>query len=268
MLPRFDDTGTGLPVLLIHGFPHSRRFWAPMIEALGAHADGPPVRAIAPDLRGFGETPAEPPLTLDQHADDLVALLDHLGVGRAVVCGLSMGGYVALALWRRHPERIRALVLADTRAGADDAAQRARRVALAEVARREGSAAVAESQLPGALGKTTRAEDPVRVEGLRALMAAASVDGIVGALEAMRERPDATPTLAGIAVPTLVLVGTEDGLTPPRDARALAAGIPGARLVEIPAAGHVTAWEQPARFAEALERFVAGLDSEADTPVA
>jgi pimeloyl-ACP methyl ester carboxylesterase len=268
MLLAHSDTGAGVPVLLVHGFPHDRRLWTPLVRALAQHADGPPLRAIAPDLRGFGATPATPPLTLDQHADDLVALLDYLGVRRAVVCGLSMGGYVALALWRRHPARVRALVLADTRATPDDATQRARRDELADVARREGSAAIAESQLPGALGRSARGGDPALAEGLRALMVGASVDGIVGALAAMRDRPDATPTLAGITVPTLVVVGTEDVLTPPKDARALAAGIPGARLVEIPAAGHVSAWEQPARFAEALESFAAGLDSEGDARVA
>ena len=266
MLPSYDDTTHGPPVLLVHGFPHARRFWAPMVAALG-RGDGE-VRAIAPDLRGFGDTPARAPMTLDQHADDLVALLDHLGIARAVVCGLSMGGYVALALWRRHPGRVRALVLADTRATADDDAQRAKRDELAEVARTRGSAAVAEAQLAGALGKTTRAGDPARVEGLRQLMATASVDGIVGALAAMRDRPDATGTLAGITVPTLVVVGTEDVLTPPKDARALAAGIPGATLVEIPAAGHVSAWERPEAFADALRTFVAGLDSGGDPRVA
>ena len=268
MVSVFDDTGQGTPVLLVHGFPHSRAFWAPMVAALGRREGGPAIRAVAPDLRGFGDTPAHAPLTLDQHADDLVALLDHLGLARVVVCGLSMGGYVALALWRRHPGRVRALVLADTRATADDEAQRAKRLELAGVARSQGSAAVADAQLPGALGKTTREGDPARVEGLRALMATASVDGIVGALDAMRERPDATGTLAGITVPTLVVVGAEDVLTPPKDARALAAGIPGATLVELPAAGHVSAWERPEAFADALAAFVGGLDNGEDSRVA
>ncbi|GLC26747.1 alpha/beta fold hydrolase [Roseisolibacter agri] len=268
MLLAHDDTGSGTPLLLVHGFPHSRAFWSPMVAALRELPDGARVRAIAPDLRGFGDTPARAPMTLDQHADDLVALLDHLAVARAVVCGLSMGGYVALALWRRHPERVRALVLADTRATADDDAQRAKRVELAGVARAQGSGAVADRQLPGALGKTAREGDPTCVAGLRALMAGASVDGIIGALDAMRERPDATPTLAGITVPTLVVVGSEDVLTPPKDARALAAGIPGGRLVEIPAAGHVSAWERPHAFAAALAAFVGGLDSSDDRGVA
>jgi pimeloyl-ACP methyl ester carboxylesterase len=214
---------------------------------------------VAPDLRGFGDAPAEPPLTLDRHADDVAALIGRLGARRAVVCGLSMGGYVALALWRRHPERVRALVLADTRAGADDEAQRARRVALAETARREGAAAVAASQLPGALGRTTREGDPARAEALRALMASASVEGIVGALDAMRTRPDSTALLPTIAVPTLVVVGAEDVLTPPKEARALAAAIPGARLVELAEAGHVSAWERPEAFTDALVGLLSGL---------
>jgi pimeloyl-ACP methyl ester carboxylesterase len=248
-----------LLILFVHGFPHAGRFWSPVVQALARRPEAAGWRVVAPDLRGFGSAPPAPPLTLEQFADDLAGVLDGLGVRRAVVCGLSMGGYVALALWRRHPERVRALVLADTRAGADDEAQRARRVALAETARREGAAAVAESQLAGALGRTTREGDPARAEALRALMAAASVEGIVGALDAMRARPDSTPILPTISVPTLVIVGAEDVLTPPKEARALAAAIPGAALVELPAAGHVSAWERPEAFADALVGFVAGL---------
>ncbi|MDF1502840.1 alpha/beta fold hydrolase [Roseisolibacter sp. H3M3-2] len=246
-------------LVLIHGFPHAGAFWTPVVDRLRARPDLAGWRVEAPDLRGFGAAPPEPPLTLDRHADDLAALIERAGERQAVVCGLSMGGYVAFALWRRHPERVRALVLADTRAGADDEAQRAKRVALAETARREGAAAVAESQLPGALGRTARAGEPALAEGLRALMASASVDGIVGALEAMRTRPDSTPLLPAITVPTLVVVGAEDVLTPPRDSRAMADAIPGATLVEIPAAGHVSAWERPDAFADALADFLRGL---------
>jgi pimeloyl-ACP methyl ester carboxylesterase len=230
-----------------------------MRAALAALPGGRSWPVLAPDLPGFGGEPAPPPHSIDRYADALVALLDARGVERAVVCGLSMGGYVALALWRRHPARVRALVLADTRAGADDEAQRARRVALAALARAEGSGAVAEAQLTGAVGRTTRARHPERAESLRALMARVPVEATVGALEAMRERPDATPSLAGITVPTLVIVGDEDVLTPPREARAIAAAIPGAQLVEIPEAGHVSCWERPDAFAAALADFLAAL---------
>jgi pimeloyl-ACP methyl ester carboxylesterase len=249
-------------LLLIHGFPHSSRFWSPLTEALASRPELAGWRYEAPDLRGFGDAPPTPPLTLEQHADDCVARLDQLGVRRAAVCGLSMGGYVALALWRRHPERVRALVLADTRASADDESQRARRLELAALARREGAAAVAETQLAGAVGRTTRERDPARVDALRALMTGASVDGIVGALDAMRARPDATPLLPGITVPTLVVVGVEDVLTPPKLSRAMAAAIPGARLAELPEAGHCSAWERPEAFADALAGFLAALPDE------
>ena len=246
-------------LLLLHGFPHLGTLWDPMRAALAALPGAHSREVLAPDLRGFSGEPVSPPHTIDRYADDLVALLDARGVERAVVCGLSMGGYVALAMWRRHPARVHALVLADTRAGADDEAQRGRRVELAARARAEGSEAVALAQLTGAVGKTTRARHPERVESLRALMARVPVDAIVGALEAMRTRPDATPLLASITVPTLVIVGDEDVLTPPREARALAAAIPGARLVQIPGAGHVSCWERPDTFAAALADFLGAL---------
>jgi pimeloyl-ACP methyl ester carboxylesterase len=249
-------------LLLIHGFPHRGALWDPVRAELSVLEGGQSWSVLAPDLRGFGDAPAAASPSIDAYADDLLALLDARGVARAVVCGLSMGGYVALALWRRHPTRVRALVLADTRAGADDAAQRARRVELAARARAEGSEAVAEAQLSGAVGKTTRARHPERAESLRVLMASVPVGGIVAALDAMRERPDATPLLAGITVPTLVVVGDEDVLTPPREARALAAAVPGARLVEIPDAGHVSCWERPDAFAAALADFLAALPAE------
>ena len=255
----YDDAGAGRAVVLVHGFPQSRRYWHPQLAALPAG-----VRALAPDLRGFGDSEPRAPLSLDRHADDLVALLDHVGVARAVVCGLSMGGYVALALWRRHPARVRALVLADTRAGADDAAGRARRDALVALARREGSAAVADTQLAGSLGRTTREREPARVAAFRALLSAAPVEGIVGALLAMRDRPDATATLPTIAVPTLVLVGAEDVLTPVDEARRLAAGIVGARLAVIDGAGHASSWERPAAFTAELAAFVLALPPSPD----
>lgn len=245
-------------LVLLHGFPHSRAFWAPQLGAApGALAARlPGWRIVAPDLRGFGDTDARGPYSMDRYADDVAALLDHLGVARAAVAGLSMGGYVALALWRRHRARVRALVLADTRAGADAPAARERRRELVTVAREAGSAAVAESQLDGALGATSRRDRPEVVAGLRALMAAAPAEGIVGALEAMMDRPDSTSTLATIDVPTLVIVGAEDVLTRPAEARALRDGIPGARLVEIDGAGHVASWERPEPFGAAVAGFL------------
>jgi pimeloyl-ACP methyl ester carboxylesterase len=238
-------------VLFVHGFPHRAAFWRGQLERL------PPAwRGIAPDLRGFGDTPLGDGASMDTYADDCVALLDHLGVARAVVCGLSMGGYVAFALWRRHPARVRALVLADTRAGADGEEARGKRRETIALARRAGSAAVADAQLPGGVGRTTRERRPEVVEPLRALLASAPVDGIVAATEAMLARPDSTPTLATIDVPTLVIVGTEDVLTPAREAHALHRAIPHSRLARIDEAGHVSSVERPEAFAAELHAFL------------
>jgi pimeloyl-ACP methyl ester carboxylesterase len=252
----YEDVGRGVPVVFIHGFPHNRTLWAPQASALVDQA-----RCIAPDLRGFGETPAAPPYSVDQYADDVVALLDALAVDRAVVAGLSMGGYVAFALWRRHRARVRALVLADTRAGADDEEARGRRRALIRLAREQGSGAVADAQIGGMVGKTTREQRPEVEAAVRRMLASASVDGIVGALEAMLARPDSTPTLATIDVPTLIVVGAEDVLTPAKEARAMHAAIPGSRLEVLAGAGHVSNFERPAAFNHVTSEFLAALHS-------
>jgi 3-oxoadipate enol-lactonase len=249
-----DGGGSGLPVVLIHGFPHNRTLWAPQTHALAGHA-----RCIAPDLRGFGETPAAPPYSMDRYADDVAALLRALGVERAVIGGLSMGGYVAFAFWRRHRERVRALLLADTRAGADDDAARARRRELVTLARAEGSGAVADRMMVGMVGKSTRERSPGLVEDVRAMLASASVEGVVGALEAMMARPDSTPTLTSVDVPTLIVVGDEDVLTPPADARAMHAAIGGSRLETIAGAGHLSNFERPAAFNHLMGEFLGSL---------
>ncbi len=261
------DTGSGADaLLLVHAFPLNRRMWAPQIAALSGE-----LRCIAPDLRGFGDSgiggaPGEESgagsWTMDRFADDLECVLDALQVPRAIVCGLSLGGYIALAFWRRHPNRVRALVLADTRAGADSEEGREKRRATIRTAREEGAQAVAEQSISGLLGKTTREQDGEPVATARALLAQARVEGIVGASEAMMSRPDSTPTLATISVPTLVLVGEEDALTPVKDSRAMADAIPGAKLEVIPSAGHVSNIERPAAFTRALRDFVASLPAD------
>ena len=253
----YDETGTGLPVLWVHGFPLNRTFWAPQTRALYAHA-----RHIAPDLRGFGGSTVAGPWTMDRYADDLVALLDLLGIRQAVVAGLSMGGYIALALWRRHPTRVRALVLADTRASADTAEGREKRQALIALAREQGADAVAEQQITGLVGKSTRERQPDLVEQLRLICASAPVDGIVGATEAMLARPDSTPTLGTITVPTLVVVGEEDAITPPKEARAMHDAIRSSRLEVIRGAGHVSSFERPSAFNHVMSEFLAALTLE------
>ena len=251
----YDDVGTGMPVAFVHGFPHNRALWAPQIGALVDRA-----RCIAPDLRGFGESSKHGPFSVDQFADDVAMLLRGLGIERAVIAGLSMGGYVALAMWRRHRTLVRALVLADTRAGADSDEAREKRTALIALARARGSGAVADGQITGMLGKSTREKRPALIDEVHRMLESASVDGIVGALEAMMARVDSTGTLATIDVPTLVVVGQEDVLTPVSEAEILHEGIRGSRLEVIEYAGHMSNLERPAAFNHVLSEFLAALD--------
>ena len=253
----YDDIGTGVPVVFVHGFPHNRTLWAPQVSALVDRA-----RCIAPDLRGFGESSKHGPFSMDQYADDIAMLLRGLGIERAVVAGLSMGGYVAFSLWRRHRALVRGLVLADTRAGADSEETREKRRALMDVARTRGAGAVADGQITGMLGKTTREKRPGLIDEVHRMMESASVEGIVGALEAMMARADSTETLATIDVPTLVVVGSEDVLTPPSEAEILHDAIRGSRLEVIANAGHVSNLERPAAFNHVLTEFLASLDYE------
>jgi YbgC/YbaW family acyl-CoA thioester hydrolase len=247
--------GEGPAVLFVHGYPHDRNIWAhPMAELEG-------FRRIAPDLRGMGESDA-PDLgySIETYAGDLAALLDTLGVEETVLCGLSMGGYVAFEFLRRWRRRVRGLVLMDTRAEADTAEARRGRDTAAATARESGASAVAATLLPRMLSPATLTGAPEIVDRVRAMMAAAPVAGIVGALGAMRDRSDSTdllPALAGL--PTLVVVGEDDALTPPAQARAIADAIPGATLAVIPGAGHLPPVEQPGATTRVLRDFLRSL---------
>ena len=250
----YDDIGTDLPIVLLHAFPLDRSMWAPQLGALVRQG-----RCIAPDLRGFGASTTAPPYSMDQYADDVAALLDAVGARPGVIVGLSMGGYIAFAFWRRHRAMVRALVLADTRAGADSDEGREKRRRLIEVAHSRGSTTVAEMQIGSMVGETTRQRRPDVVETVRAMMAAAPVEGIVGALEAMMTRPDSTPALATIDVPTLIVVGEEDTLTPSTEAQAMHEQIRGSRLEIIPQAGHISNLERPSAFNHLMSEFVEGV---------
>ena len=250
----YDDGGTGMPVLFIHGFPHDRSLWTPQLQALTVQA-----RCLPVDLRGFGETTAAAPYSMDQYADDLLGLMNALHLERAVIAGLSMGGYVAFALWRRHADRVRGLVLSNTRAGADSEEARQRRRNLMAVAREQGSIAVADATLPGMLGKTTRSKRPEITNTVHRMMSAAPTDGVIGALQAMMDRPDSTPTLSTIDVPTLIVTGDEDTVIPIEEARSMHGAISGSTLELITGAGHLSNIERPAAFNHVVSEFLAKL---------
>lgn len=250
-----EDLGRGdPPLLLIHGFPLDREVWTPQLRALDGH------RLIAPDLRGFGlSSVPQGPLMISDYADDLIALLDHLAIQQAVICGVSMGGYVALDLVRRFRERIAGLVLVDSRARADGPAEREARDAMITLAQQQGAMGVAE-QLAARL--FAPGADPALQEPVLLRMQRTPVAGITAALAAMRDRPDSTDLLATLGdLPVLVVIGTEDQIIPAAQGRALAAAIPGARLVEIPGAGHLPSLERADQLNLALEQFLRSLPS-------
>lgn len=253
----YDDQGDGPAVVFLHGFPHDRTLWAAQRVALA-----PKARCIVPDVRGFGHSSTHGPYSMDQYADDIVTLLDHLGVERAVICGLSMGGYIAMALWRRHPQRVQGMVFCDTKAGPDSDEGKRRRDALAALVKQGGTRVIIDAQITGMVGTTTRERRPEVVEALRAMMGRQSTAGVVGALQALRDRPDSGDTVQSITVPSLVIVGEEDALTPLKEARAIAEALPSAarvRLEIIAGAGHVPCLERPAATTHALSDFLATL---------
>jgi pimeloyl-ACP methyl ester carboxylesterase len=196
---------------------------------------------------------------MDRYADDVAAVLDTLQIERAVIVGLSLGGYVAFALWRRHRNRVRALVLADTRATSDSPEQLERRRALIEMAESQGPSAVANAQIAGLVGKTTREKKPDTYDAVHRMIAQAPVEGVIGATRAMMDRPDSTPTLATIDVPTLIVVGGEDAITQAKDMRALESAIRGSRLEVLAHAGHLSSLERPAAFNTVLSEFLGSL---------
>src|SRR5690606_5224818 len=214
---------------------------------------------LAPDLRGFGRSqpgPAEEPLTMERFADDLALWLEHLGIERATLCGLSMGGYVAFAFWRRHRERVAALVLCSTRAGADSPEARQGRHALGERVRKEGAAAVADAMIPRLLAPGAPQTRPGIEERLRRMIEAQPPESIARAAEGMALREDSTALLPTIDVPVLVVAGIEDAVAPLAEAERMRDAIPGARLVEISGAGHLPNLEQPGAFDTALTHFL------------
>ncbi len=250
-LPRGGGRPRGTLVLL-HAFPLNARMWEPQLSLSSAGW-----RVVAPHYRGMDGGEGDPPVqSIEDYAGDVIDLLDALHVEDAVIGGLSLGGYVAFAVFRHAPRYFRGLILADTRTEADTPeAVEGRRQMLALV-EAKGPSAVADQMLPKLLGETTRRERPAVVEQVRRLVLSNSTRAIAGAITALMTRADSTPLLSSIHCPVLILAGSEDVITPPRMSEAMQRGIPGSELVVIPSAGHLSSLECPEAFNAALAPFL------------
>src|SRR5918992_1073737 len=244
--------GPGDPLVLLHAFPLNGRMFEHQMETFSEGR-----RVVAPDYPGFGRsprTPAQP--DVHYYAEGVRSLLDRLHLDRVILGGVSMGGYVAFECMRLFPERVRALILANTRAEPDSEEMRETRNETALSVAEEGVGVLVELQMERLLAPDTFQNDEELVENVRAMIFENSPDGVVAALGAMRERPDSTPLLGEISVPTLVVGGEEDGIITPEVVGAMAAKIPGARHVTIPRTGHLSNLEAPEKFNAAVADFL------------
>ncbi|TWT85670.1 AB hydrolase superfamily protein YdjP [Posidoniimonas polymericola] len=254
--------GAGIPVLLVHGFPLDHTMWDAQVEVLAEHC-----RVIAPDLRGYGATEladaGDPPkITMQQYADDLAALLDALGVDEPVVyAGFSMGGYIGWQFVKNHRDKLRALVLVDTRASDDADDARKMRLKMANHVQEWGAEKVAEAMIPKLFAESSLDALHPMVARTREVISATNPLAIAAAQRGMAERPDSTPDLAGINVPTMAIVGAEDQLSQPEEVQRVVNAIPNAGLVVIPAAGHMAPVEQPDAVNLVLTEFVKSLNA-------
>lgn len=251
----YDESGSGdppppPPLALLHGFPLDARVWEVQRDALSDKR-----RVITPDLRGFGRSASDEPFTMESIADDVRALLSSLGALPCVLGGLSMGGYAALAYAQKYPGDLKGLLLIDTRAEPDTPDARDGRQKMIELVREKGPPAVAEAMMPKMLAPESRHVVP----DLRKIMEAQPARTIENALVALRDRPDYRDGLPRINVPTLIIVGEHDAITPPAMAETMRKHIPNARLVTIAGAGHMTPMEQPERVTRAIAEFVGTL---------
>jgi len=247
---KFTDNGQGPAILWIHGYPLSGRIFAPQTSIAG-------FRHIVPDLPGFGSSAASGSrATIDDFADAIIRLADELVLSRFVLAGLSMGGYIALAVIRKAAGRIAALILLDTKETPDSEKARAERLSTIDKVESSGTATVVESMLPKLLGAQTTESNPGLIRETRQILESASPEGICSALSAMAARPDSTATARSIKVPTLIIVGSEDTLTPPSDAERMHGLIEGSQLTIIPSAGHLPTLEQPEPTSRAIAEFL------------
>ena len=236
-------------LVFLHAFPLGTRVWAPQLTAFAGW------KVVTPAFPGFDDDVAHAS-TMEAFATHMNDQLDRLGITRAVIAGLSLGGYAAFAVLRQRPDRASALILADTKSTADGEQAREARRRMLEILNERGPTGVFEEMRPKLLGATTHAERPEVVAKVKALIESQKPAAIEGAIRAMLDRPDSTPSLPSIAVPTLIVVGEEDVLTPPAESEAMAAAIPGSTLTKLPRAGHLPNLETPAAFNEAVSKFL------------
>lgn len=249
----YEDQGPreARPLVLIHAFPLNLTMWSAQIQALSAEH-----RVIAYDLRGLGESDVgDGQYTIELLVDDLIALLDHLRIGKTIVCGISLGGYIALRALERHPERFSALVLCDTRSEADSDEAKIKRSAGLRLLKEKGVPSFAEEFVKPAFAPETFKTNPEIVHTAKGMILKNSPLGIGGALLALASRTDTTESLKRLSIPTLVLVGEKDQITPPSAALSLKEKIPNAQMHVIPNAGHLSNLENPAEFNRRLTAF-------------
>jgi pimeloyl-ACP methyl ester carboxylesterase len=240
------------PIMLVHGYPLDRRMWEPQIEALSDE-----FRIITPDLRGHGESQVTPgPNTMDILADDLKGLLDALGIPKVVLDGFSMGGYVVFSFFRKYPEFVHSLLLLDTRPQSDSDDAKKGREDMAQLAEREGVCSITERLIPRLLSADTVANRQDVVDTVRTMITECPVEGIAGDLRGMALREDSSDLLSKISVPTLIVVGDQDAITPPTESHMMASIISDATVVEISGAGHLSNLENPHDFGHAIHDFL------------
>ena len=248
----YRDEGAGQPIVFLHAFPLNQTMWDDQVaEFQSTH------RVITLDWRGFGASglgSENPGLT--GFADDLAGLLDQLKIQSAIICGLSMGGYSAFAFYRKYADRVKALLLCDTRASADTEEGKTARYEMAELARQRGASALVEPMTPKLLGETTLKTKPQAVARVKEMIEAAHSEGIAQALIGMAQRPDSTELLAQITCPTLIIVGEEDKLTPPNDAEKMHQAIASSKLQVISGVGHLSNLEKPDAFNQVVGNFL------------
>jgi pimeloyl-ACP methyl ester carboxylesterase len=244
----FAERGSGPPLVLIHAFPLDSTMWRAQVEWFS-----PRYRVITPDVIGFGASQPSRPWSMPDMGDELEALLDRLGIANCILVGLSMGGYIGLPFTLRHPGRVKALVLAHTRARADLDTERSGRTAMIEELQRDGNGNLPGKMLPRLLGPETSTE--VR-DYVKATILGSSAEACIHAVTAMRDRTDQTASLAKLACPTLVIAGSGDAILKVEDIEKMAAAIPGARCQVIPRTGHLSNLEDPRAFNNVLDRFL------------